>query len=303
MKPRILVRGLLGTLGIHLRKRGTSGTNSARYCYSVFLRHLTLMNKDSKIFIPKTVAEIGPGDSLGIGLTALLCGADEYYAFDIIDHASTDKNLLIFEELLELFRKREAIPGPGEFPRVKPEIENYDFPSELLTETHLNKMLDEARIANIREALKKGKSGNIIIKYIVPWDQQLVLENSIDLIYSQAVMEHLLEIEPAYSTMHKWLRIGGMISHEIDYAAHETHSQWNGHWYYSDLMWKIIMSGRKYAINRLPHSVQRKIISNLFTITTEIKDFDKTGMTRKIEGKNFEEEDYITRSALIQAYK
>ncbi|MBM4372890.1 MAG: hypothetical protein FJ098_14650, partial [Deltaproteobacteria bacterium] len=62
-----------------LDRRGTGGTGSARYCYSVWLRHLVLA-KDRGLLdqVPATVAELGPGDSIGIGLAALLSGATAY---------------------------------------------------------------------------------------------------------------------------------------------------------------------------------------------------------------------------------
>ena len=76
---------------------GTGGTNSDRYCYSVWLRHLILLNKNGLTKCPQSVAEIGPGDSIGMGIAALISGADEYYAFDIIPHANIEMNLKIFE--------------------------------------------------------------------------------------------------------------------------------------------------------------------------------------------------------------
>src|SRR5215467_13821096 len=58
-----------------IRRASTGGSNSARYCYSVWFRHL--INLDSCGFKIKgaRVAELGPGDSIGVGLAALLSGA------------------------------------------------------------------------------------------------------------------------------------------------------------------------------------------------------------------------------------
>jgi len=77
---------------------------------------------------------------------------------------------------------------------------------------------------------------------------------ALDLIYSQAVMEHVLEIESAYREMYRWLKPGGVISHQIDFKAHEMSKIWNGHWFIGDLTWKVLAHGRKYPINRLPLS-------------------------------------------------
>src|SRR5689334_17334685 len=57
------------------RSLGTKGTDQARYCYSVWLRHLSLAAANGLDTDPKSVAELGPGDSIGIGIAAVLTGA------------------------------------------------------------------------------------------------------------------------------------------------------------------------------------------------------------------------------------
>jgi hypothetical protein len=78
------------------------------YCYEVWLKHLTLLWANGLRTIPDTVAELGPGDSLGTGLAALLSGANHYYALDIIRYADTPRNLMIFDQLVDLFQRRRA---------------------------------------------------------------------------------------------------------------------------------------------------------------------------------------------------
>jgi hypothetical protein len=51
-----------------LPSRGTGGTTSARYCCSVWLRHISCAHENGLSTRPEVVAELGPGDSLGIGL-------------------------------------------------------------------------------------------------------------------------------------------------------------------------------------------------------------------------------------------
>ena len=60
-----------GGVSIH----GTGGTDSARYCYTIWLRHLSILYKNGFTKIPDTIAELGPGDSIGTGLAGLLSGS------------------------------------------------------------------------------------------------------------------------------------------------------------------------------------------------------------------------------------
>jgi len=90
---------------------GTHGTNESRYCYSVWLRHLTRAAENGLETDPRAVAELGPGDSIGIGIAAVLTGAERYFAFDVVAHANTPRNLAIFDGLVDLFRAEVNIPG------------------------------------------------------------------------------------------------------------------------------------------------------------------------------------------------
>jgi len=68
-----------------LKSLRTGGTIESRYCYSVWLRHLKILNTFCK-GIPKKIAELGPGDSLGIGFAALLSGCQNLIALDVIKY-------------------------------------------------------------------------------------------------------------------------------------------------------------------------------------------------------------------------
>jgi hypothetical protein len=104
------------------------------------------------------IAELGPGDSLGIGLAALISGANNYYALDVKKFANKERNIEIFNELVELFKKRENIPDKSEFPRVKPYLESYEFPEHILTKEHLNYTLKKYRIESMVKSLFFCKS-------------------------------------------------------------------------------------------------------------------------------------------------
>lgn len=285
----------------------TGGTVSARYCYSVWLRHLVLAEKNNLNSDPKNIAELGPGDSLGTGLAALLSGADSYKAFDVVEYANLTRNLKIFDELVLLFQNKEPIPDDNEFPLVKPYLDDYSFPHNILTEERLNSSLDKNRINSIREELNNfSKKNTSYIQYMVPWfDKNVTMKNSLDLVFSQAVMEHVEDIEGSYVSMYKWLKKGGYISHQIDFKSHGITHKWNGHWAHSDFMWKIIKGKRLYFINRATCSDHlNSIKSNNFTLIDKKLIYQKSEIKRHNLAKRFKsisDNDLNTSGLFVQA--
>jgi hypothetical protein len=309
MKIKIIMRGLIGYfpwLFRLLKRTGTGGTDSSSYCYSVWLRHLVLLNENGMETHPDSIAEIGPGDSIGIGLNALITGASKYYAFDIIHHADLEKNIAIFDELVLMYECHENIPHGKEYEKIKPKLSNYDFPSDLLTDKYLEKVLNKTRLNNIRKAIISGVCADFEIKYVVVDANMINLnEGSLDLIYSQAVMEHVIDINDAYRFMGKYLKNAGFLSHEIDYSAHETHDLWYGHWTFPRWLWKIILNGRQYAINRYPNSYHINVLrKNGFHIQYEKPFWNKPaeGVNKKlIEDLRFSDRDLKISSCYLIA--
>jgi len=120
-------------------------------------------------------------------------------------------------------------------------------------------------------------------------------------------MEHVEDIEFAYQQMFKWLKPGGVISHQVDFKTHEMTKDWNGHWYIGSKMWDLVSHGRKYPMNRLPLSSHIQMIEKAGFEIAFIKPVTtKNGFTDthpKIFGVVFSDEDLITSGALIQAIK
>ena len=244
--------------------RDAGATVSARYCYSVWLRHLVKLDEAGVSTRPGVVAELGPGASLGVGLAALISGAGKYYAFDEIKYANSVKNLEIFEELVELFNRQERIPDREEFPRVWPQLNSYDFPHHILSKDRLKEVLEKERLEAIRQSIKNldGISvKNSCIEYFAPWhSSDIVKDQSVDMILSQAVLEHVKDVEATYDAIYRWLKYGGVMSHVIDFRSHSVLREWNGHWRYSDFAWRLIKGRRKYFLNRLPYSAHERFL-------------------------------------------
>ena len=312
MKIEPVLKGLLTFIpGVRrvVLKKGTGGTNSASYCYGVWLKHLTLLWENGLTEIPNTLAELGPGDSLGIGLAGVLSGVKTYYALDVVEHSNIDSNLQIFDELVELFKSRAARPTKG-----WPDFDNYLdatlFPNHILTEDLLKKSLDQKRIDAIRRAIKFPhlKHDLVTIKYIVPWsDKSVIRENSVDVILSHSVLEHVTDIDRTYQSLNAWLKYQGMMSHQIDFQSHGVSDIWNGYRSYSETMWKVILGKHPFLINRQPYSAHIKIIKKAgFRVVCDLKRHREDGIKRSelsTYWKNISNEDLNCSGALIQAEK
>jgi SAM-dependent methyltransferase len=257
---------------------------------------------------PKVVAELGPGDSLGIGLAALLSGVERYYGLDLVRFASDSRNLAIFEELVALFRARDDIPGETEFPDVGLNMDSYRFPSELITGEILQGSLDETRLQEIRAALQGGKTNNPHIAYIVPWNDPGALPaSSVDMVFAQAVLEHVDDLAATYQAVYRWLKPGGLFSQEIDFTDHGIAGVWNGHWSYSDWTWRLMRGNRSFFINREPLTTHLNLlVDHGFKIAFESRKKDSRGIKRQALAREFREisdEDLATYSCFIQAIK
>lgn len=242
----------------------------ARYFYSVWLRHLTSVAAVRPGFSYEVVAELGPGDALGVGICALLSGARRYIGLDRIAFGLRTDSLQLFGELHALFQRREPIPGEDEFPGVHPKLRDHAFPRHLLTDEVLSASLAPERLSRLCEELKGDMrfADDTLLSYAAPWDgSDSVRPASVDLLVSQAVMEHVDDIESAYSAMRRWIKPQGVMSHRIDYSCHGITHDWYGHWTVSPTVWRLVRGKRAYLINRLPHSAHvRALQRNGFEI-------------------------------------
>ncbi|KRR10793.1 methyltransferase domain-containing protein [Bradyrhizobium valentinum] len=240
------------------RDKGTGGTISARYCYSVWLRHLVKAAESGLDTRPQVIAELGPGDSLGTGIAALLSGASKYYALDFISHVTAERNIQVLHELAELFGQRADIPDEAEFPDVFPKLKSYRFPEQLITNRAVN--ISDTRIREIEAALH-GASQAGVVQLRAPWlDATVIEDGTIDMLFSQAVLEHVDELSEAYNAMRRWLKPGAFMSHVVDFRCHGCAAEWNGHWSYSDLKWALIRGKRSWHLNREPLSTHMRLL-------------------------------------------
>ena len=281
-------------------KLGSGGSYSTRYCYAVWMRHIVLAHKSKLNYFPSVVAELGPGDSLGVGIMALLLGSNKYIACDVVEFSNVKTNLIILEELLILLKNRESIPDDKEFPRVIPKLDDYSFPVDIYSDEYLNLSLSDERVKNIRASLS---TQDMMIEYNHAWFFDLeVYKRNVDMVISQAVLEHVDDLESVYAAQKNWLNSNGFISHSIDFKSHGYAPTWDGHWKISRWRWFLLRGNRPYMINRQPLSRHISIIKknnfNLIKIDNYLK--NSTFPTTK-NIRNISESDKNVSDTFIQA--
>ena len=312
MKP-LIIGALTFLPGVPylFKRKGTGGTSSAAYCYGVWLKHLTLLHRHGMRSVPDAVAELGPGDSLGVGIAALLCGASRYYAADAVRYASIDSNLNILDGLVDLFSRRAQRPEKG-WPDYDHALDERLFPGDILTDELLRQSLQPARIAAIRAALAaegRGARGGIEIRYVAPWHgPDAIPAESVDVVLSHAVLQSVSDLPGTYAALARWMKPGSYMSHQIDYGSFNTAPAWNGHWGYYDAMWRLVAGRRPYLINRAPHSTHVELMrSNGLEIVCELtrepleQGIGRSELSRR--WRHLTDEDLACRAAFVQARK
>jgi hypothetical protein len=147
-----------------------------------------------------------------------------------------------------------------------------------------------------------------MIEYRTRWfDEAAIERDSVDLLYSQAVLEHVDDLVGTYRAMALWLKRDGILSHQIDFRCHDTAHDWNGHWTYSDAVWRIIRGKRSYLLNRESYSTHVRLLDeygfevvNSETETAESR-ISKLDLAPRF--RNLSDQDLMTTGALIQAMK
>lgn len=299
------INGLVSTIG-------TGGTNSALYCYDVWLKHVTLLWAHGLRSTPATVAELGPGDSLGIGLAAVLSGTDHYFALDVVAHSERDLNLRVFDELLQLFRRRAPRPRKG-WPDFDHHLAPDLFPHHALPPQRLDAALSPQRVERVREAILSpagtSADGSVVVRYVVPWsDPSVVVAGSVDLAISHSVLEHIDDLDSTYAALSRWLKPGGFMSHQIDYSSHGMARHWNGFRQCPEWLWTIVRGRRPYLINREPHSGHmRRIRSGDFDVVCELANRRNSGgiARERLAARwiDLADEDLNCSEAFVQAVK
>jgi hypothetical protein len=282
-----------------LRRGGTGGSNSSRYCYAVWLRHLVTLDEYGFKIKGAVVGELGPGDSIGTGLAALLSGAHRYVGLDVVPYSGKADLEQIFKDLARMYLSREPIPSHDEFPNVRPRLASYDFPDRVIHSQMLPEKADR-----IMSALRSGPSDDKDVSYRAPWASVKDLEPcSLDLIFSQAVLQCVDDLAETYYAMFAWLKPGGYCSHSTGLGAINFSPFWNGHWAYTDLEWRLVRGRREFLLNRQPLSTHLQLAGRVgFDVLHVDAQYDHGGLpvnALRSPFKEFAPEDLFARGAMF----
>ena len=308
MSLKHFLSGILSLYPALFKKLSTTeiGPRDADYYYSVWMRHLVRSTEVNNGRIPKSALEMGSGASLGSCYSALLSGVETVYAYDVVPFIQIDREIKIFRELVELFRNRSTIPGSKTYTKLKPTLDNYNFP-ELLTNDAMANNLEVARIEAIEEEIRNIYNESYQKKYInytAPFDLTVIrLKDEIDFVFSQAVLEYPENIDDYYNLFYTALKKSGLLSAQIDYKSHANADVWYGDLCYSDMEWKIIKGKKKQITNRKTHSMQLEALTKAkFKLISEQLFHDGVKAPReKLHSrfKNIPEQDLSTTGAFI----
>ncbi|NOJ39145.1 methyltransferase domain-containing protein [Bradyrhizobium australiense] len=240
----------------------------------------------------------------------MLSGTEHYLALDAVRYANNSLNLQIFEELIGLFRAQAPIPDDAEFPLVQPSLPSYAFPADVLTSARLDAALSPKRLELIRASIRNPATtarADAPICYIAPWEPGVIRDATVDLVLSQSVLEYPRDLAGIYAEMCRWLKPGGVMSHEIDFKSMGLTTEWNGHWSCSDAVWRLAAGRRRNRVNREPHSTHIALIEKMgCRIVRDQRIMRPSGITRAQLAPRFHflvDDDLTTSSALIQAVK
>jgi hypothetical protein len=240
-----------------------------RYGYGVWLRHISGLAAAGVRGPFRRVAELGPGNSATIGACALHSGASAYIGLDVLPHLAVENLRTTFDETAALFSSSTPIPAGGEYSTVYPEVPSVAFP-ELALATFRGEgtvPVDPTLLQSNLAVLENGGRGGEVIQWICPWNAESLPAGSIDLVFSQAVLQEIpvnapeADLASVFKATARFLRAGGIASHQIDLGFYGD-GPWNIHWTWSELEWRLVRGRRENFVNREPVSTYLTLARN-----------------------------------------
>lgn len=163
-----------------------------RRCFDEYFPPLGVdKNKITDYLAGKQVLEYGPGDVPGVGLLMAAYGAAKVYCVDRFPMvALSEKNIAILNDILA----------------------RLDSPQHA-----------QARPCFRTEGDPASGFNSQVLEYLVRPNGLSGLRNTVDIIFSRAVLEHVNDLEASFIDMYQALRPGGVAIHKVDLRSHGLH--------------------------------------------------------------------------------
>lgn len=214
--------------GRHATRSGLM--HDPEYVVTILAGHIRRLQKHGGLVRGIKALDLGPGNSLGQAFLLCLLGADRVVALDVRRYATAETGRGVYERIVQGLerwietgtltvvpagdtwrsRAKDLLPAGESFPR-----------------------LDDSLSYRITD----GRS--------MP-----VSENSLDFVYSCAVLEHVPDAELTYNELSRVLRPGGLMSHIIDLKDHHHHDPYD-FLRYGDKLWSLMQGRSAGFTNRL----------------------------------------------------
>lgn len=215
----------------------------------------------------QVLLELGPGGSIGFGLLALSAGVKKYFAIEDGNHTRfTPQTIEIYKE--KLLNGNQI-------------LSNQCFTGDGYFNTEKIEFIENNQTSS----------------YALP-------DNSVDLIYSCAVLEHVHNLDLCFSEMTRVLRPGGIMNHQVDLRDH-IFSQ-KSIWFLtiSNNIFSALFSKTGEYVNRKRLSYYKELFKKN---RLQILSLDKTivfkkGLTKKLL-KQYSEDDLRTLSINVTLKK
>jgi SAM-dependent methyltransferase len=176
-------------------------------------------------FKGKTVLEVGPGNSLAIGLLFLAHGARKVYLMDRFKHLFWDDRDVAYHQM------------------VINKIKESDLPFADAAADAVSCMRGAITCDPSRLEYRFSDSASIPLK-----------DGSVDCVFSNAVLEHVHNITKAIRECARVTRKGGIGIHEVDLRDHFYQETPLRLLQYSDWLWNLMTWNRPGYSNRLRYS-------------------------------------------------
>lgn len=224
------------------------------YALHIAQQHLSRLNSTQSIE-GSTCLELGPGDSLASAIVANAYGAKKFYLVDTGKFA--DENLSIYAAIATKLRAKGLKPI---------DFSNISSTSEML------EMVNAEYLTNGLNSLKTVQS------------------DSIDFIWSQAVLEHvrISEVGPLFTEFFRILKPGGLMSHSVDFKDHLGGALNNLR--FSSRLWESnLMANSGFYTNRIRYGemLQRMENAGFQANSAEAEQWDTPKILRHQLAKEF----------------